>query len=83
MGSPTSSMRTSTPGPYNSPSPPLRDPILATQEWRNNEERDMEYRGTHRRRRPGVTFDLSEDDVPKSRDNYRMARASRIYNDGE
>lgn len=61
-----------------SPSPPLRDPYLATEEWRNNEERELEDRGTHRRRRPGVTFEVLEDEAPKNRENYRMARASRV-----
>ena len=41
--------------------PPLRDPLEAAQEWRNQEEMDYHDRGTSRRRRPGVTFDEPED----------------------
>ncbi|KAH9842642.1 uncharacterized protein C8Q71DRAFT_213588 [Rhodofomes roseus] len=42
-------------------SPPLRDPMTAAQEWRNKEEADFADRGTWRRRRPGVTFDIDPD----------------------
>ena len=55
------SQRSSTAG---RPSPPLRDPLTAAQEWRNNEESEQQGRGTLRRRRPGVTFDIGED-VPE------------------
>ncbi|KAI0720983.1 hypothetical protein C8T65DRAFT_548860, partial [Cerioporus squamosus] len=48
------STRSSTAG---RPSPPLRDPMTAAQEWRNKEEYEQYGRGTLRRRRPGVTFD--------------------------
>ncbi|KAI0375004.1 hypothetical protein BV20DRAFT_934875 [Pilatotrama ljubarskyi] len=54
------STRSSTAG---RPSPPLRDPMTAAQEWRNREEHEQQVRGTLRRRRPGVTFDVS-DEVP-------------------
>lgn len=78
VGSPTSTVRSPTPsGPLT---PPIRDPLEAAHEWRNNEERVYNDRGTQRRRRPGVTFDLNEEDaMPKSSGNYRLARASRIY----
>ncbi|CDO71227.1 hypothetical protein BN946_scf184863.g23 [Trametes cinnabarina] len=46
------------------PSPPLRDPLAAAYEWRNREEHDQQLRGTGRRRRPGVTFDV-EEEVPE------------------
>ncbi|KAJ3002673.1 hypothetical protein NUW54_g5720 [Trametes sanguinea] len=46
------------------PSPPLRDPLTAAYEWRNREEYDQQLRGTVRRRRPGVTFDIGEE-VPE------------------
>ena len=46
------------------PSPPLRDPLVAAQEWRNREEYEQQVRGKIRRRRPGVTFDVAED-VPE------------------
>ncbi|KAI8998540.1 hypothetical protein BD414DRAFT_575055 [Trametes punicea] len=55
------STRSSTAG---RPSPPLRDPLMAAQEWRNREEQQQETRGTARRRRPGVTFDVG-DEVPE------------------
>ncbi|KAI0636863.1 hypothetical protein C8Q77DRAFT_1189512 [Trametes polyzona] len=52
------STRSSTAG---RPSPPLRDPMTAAQEWRNREEYEQQVRGTVRRRRPGVTFEVNED----------------------
>ncbi|KAI1795769.1 hypothetical protein LXA43DRAFT_989480 [Ganoderma leucocontextum] len=55
------STRSSTAG---RPSPPLRDPMTAAQEWRNQEEVVQQVRGTLRRRRPGVTFDVG-DEVPE------------------
>ncbi|KAM5533297.1 hypothetical protein V8D89_013074 [Ganoderma adspersum] len=55
------STRSSTAG---RPSPPLRDPMTAAQEWRNQEEVVQQGRGTLRRRRPGVTFDIGEE-VPE------------------
>ena len=56
------STRSSTAG---RPSPPLRDPMTAAQEWRNREEYEQQGRGTVRRRRPGVTFDVGEE-VPEN-----------------
>ncbi len=52
------STRSSTAG---RPSPPLRDPMTAANEWRNREEDEQQHRGTLRRRRPGVTFDVGEE----------------------
>ena len=40
--------------------PPVRDPYVATEEWRNNVEADNTDRGAGRRRRPGVVFDIPE-----------------------
>jgi len=58
LSTPDESVRSSaTSGFY----PPLRDPLEAAQEWRNQEETDFHDRGTGRRRRPGVTFDEPED----------------------
>ncbi|KAF9792790.1 hypothetical protein BJ322DRAFT_77079 [Thelephora terrestris] len=37
--------------------PPLRDPVEAAQEWRNQEEIEFHDRGTGRRSRPGVTIE--------------------------
>lgn len=41
--------------------PGVRDPLVATSEWREREEADRRERKTHRVRRPGVTFDLEEE----------------------
>lgn len=38
--------------------PDVRDPLVATSEWREAERRE---RRTHRIRRPGVTFDVEEE----------------------
>lgn len=54
------SARSSTAGRL-SPPIPLRDPKSATQVWINQEEAGLQDRGTWRRRRPGVVFDVSED----------------------
>ena len=35
--------------------------MTAAQEWRNKEETEQQGRGTHRRRRPGVVFDVGEE----------------------
>lgn len=56
MGSPTASMQSS----QMPQSPPQRDPRLATQDWRNQEESDVLARGKPRRMRPGVVFDVAE-----------------------
>lgn len=50
--------------------PPFRDPWLATEEWRDREEADLQRRtkAKLRRRRPGVVFDVEEehpDDVKR------------------
>lgn len=44
--------------------PPLRDPIVATHEWRNKEEAETIDRVKGGRRRPGVVFDMPGDDDP-------------------
>ncbi|KAL5532759.1 hypothetical protein ACEPAF_4533 [Sanghuangporus sanghuang] len=73
VGSPTSSRRSPTPsGPLT---PSVRDPIEAAQAWRDNEEVFLDA-GSHRRRRPGVTFDLRGDEGQKDGALYR--RVSRI-----
>ncbi|GJE90838.1 hypothetical protein PsYK624_069820 [Phanerochaete sordida] len=54
------SARSSTAGRL-SPPLPQRDPKSATQVWINQEEAGLQDRGTWRRRRPGVVFDVSED----------------------
>ncbi len=76
VGSPTSSMRSHTPGLLT---PPIRDAIEAAQEWRDL-ERNFIDRGATRRRRPGVTFDVVDEDAPR---NARLARASRLYGSGD
>ncbi|KAJ7905425.1 hypothetical protein B0H14DRAFT_2660231 [Mycena olivaceomarginata] len=57
MGSPTASMQSSQMPPH---SPPRRDPRVATQDWRNQEENATLARGKRRRMRPGVVFDVAE-----------------------
>ena len=76
VGSPTSSMRSQATGPLT---PPLRDAVEAAKEWRNIDRNFMD-RGASRRRRPGVTFDVMDEDVPKT---YRLHRASRLYGSGD
>lgn len=42
--------------------------MMAAQEWRNKEEEEYLDRGTGRRRRPGVTFDVNdrlEEEIPR------------------
>ncbi|OBZ75097.1 hypothetical protein A0H81_04190 [Grifola frondosa] len=69
------STRSSTAG---RPSPPLRDPMVAAQEWRNKEEAEFRDRGTWRRRRPGVTFDVAEDRLEEARPALqKMQRTGR------
>ena len=41
--------------------PELRDPMEAARSWRNKEEQQQTDRGTWRRRRPGVVFDLEDE----------------------
>lgn len=62
VGSPTQSALSQTPGPFIPP--PLRDPVIAAHEWRNKEEADARGRAKERRRRPGVTFDMDQDEPP-------------------
>ena len=64
-------MRSPTPGLLT---PPLRDPHEATMEWQINEEIEERYRGKLRRRRPGVVFDVGEDENPKDSRAYRRSR---------
>ncbi len=63
------------------PSPPLRDPFSATEEWRNNEEKDFMNRGAARRRRPGVTFDLNAKEgdggLLEQNERQRLTRSTR------
>ncbi|KAH9951926.1 hypothetical protein B0H21DRAFT_714886 [Amylocystis lapponica] len=64
------STRSSTAG---RPSPPLRDPVIAAQEWRNREEAELAGRGTYRRRRPGVVFDVEENAGETQRPPQRIS----------
>lgn len=43
-------------------------------EWQHNEEMNERYRNTGRRRRPGVVFDVEDDDNPKDSRAYRRSR---------
>ncbi|KAF9480092.1 hypothetical protein BDN70DRAFT_877972 [Pholiota conissans] len=59
VGSPTASMHSQAP----IQPPPWRDPRLATEEWRDNEEAGLQKRSKAkvRRQRPGVVFDVEEE----------------------
>ncbi|CAL1704389.1 unnamed protein product [Somion occarium] len=63
------STRSSTAG---RPSPPLRDPVIATVDWRDREEAEQSIRKSSRRRRPGVTFDVDPDLVEENRPRPRQ-----------
>ncbi|KAI0029860.1 hypothetical protein K488DRAFT_32039, partial [Vararia minispora EC-137] len=63
--SPASSLRSATPRL----SPPYRDPVQATCDWRNRAEADEGARGSQRRRRPGVTFEAYDEPVPTAEDH--------------
>jgi hypothetical protein len=52
----------------------MRDPLVAAREWRNKEEAELKGRGTARRRRPGVVFDLTEEISPESRHGRQFSR---------
>ncbi|KAJ6547497.1 hypothetical protein B0H19DRAFT_1165970 [Mycena capillaripes] len=71
MGSPTASMQSSQ---MPAQSPPQRDPRVATQDWRNQEESDILARGKPRRMRPGVVFDVAEDPLEET----KRSRPTRI-----
>ncbi|KAJ7740675.1 hypothetical protein DFH07DRAFT_751419 [Mycena maculata] len=71
MGSPTASMQSSQ---MPTQSPPRRDPRLATQDWRNQEESEVLARGKPRRMRPGVVFDVAEDPLEET----KRSRPARI-----
>ncbi|KAL1746351.1 hypothetical protein HDZ31DRAFT_34381 [Schizophyllum fasciatum] len=76
VGSPTASLHSST--PIQPPS--LRDPVMATEQWRTKEEEQQ--RKMRRPARPGVVFDVPEE-VPEngrprlSRQNTGRARSTR------
>ena len=61
--------------------PPLRDPIEATQEWRNREEAEVLSRVNHRRQRPGVVFDVKEEPSQDKQRPKRRARTPRFTGD--
>ncbi|KAF8212306.1 hypothetical protein K438DRAFT_2010549 [Mycena galopus ATCC 62051] len=64
MGSPTASMQSSQIPPH---SPPRRDPRVATQDWRNQEESATLARGRRGRLRPGVVFDVAENPLEETK----------------
>ncbi|KIJ44003.1 hypothetical protein M422DRAFT_30567 [Sphaerobolus stellatus SS14] len=83
MNSPASSLRASTPGAP--PSPIIRDPFLATEEWRNREaEMSRERKRAHR---PGVTFDCPDELAPVEAavrpKLMRVQRSSTAFIQGE
>lgn len=81
MTTPDESVRSSaTSGLY----PPLRDPVEAAQEWRNQEEIEFHDRGTGRRSRPGVTIEEPkgksglESPIPVTALHQRPAASRRL-----
>lgn len=56
VGSPTASVLS--PAPFQPPA--IRDPMQATEEWRNKED-EPHPNGKLRRKRPGVVFDVAEE----------------------
>ncbi|KAA1474936.1 hypothetical protein DENSPDRAFT_804984 [Dentipellis sp. KUC8613] len=78
-----STVITSPAGSTRSPTPklppPQRDPVQATQDWRNREEAEIRDRGSHRRRRPGVTFEAYEDhpQAEKNKPSYASRMRTR------
>ncbi|KAI0318631.1 hypothetical protein OF83DRAFT_1056517 [Amylostereum chailletii] len=73
LTSPANSTRSPTP----KLPPPQRDPVQATQDWRNKEEADTRGRGTARRRRPGVTFEGYAEDHPQA-EQYKLSYVARV-----
>ncbi|TFK42656.1 hypothetical protein BDQ12DRAFT_676582 [Crucibulum laeve] len=77
VGSPTASMHSQAPMPLP---PPLRDPLAATYEWRDDAEARAHLRDKVRRHRPGVVFDVGhdpgEDRVTTTRRKTRPSRRS-------
>ncbi|KAG5646660.1 hypothetical protein DXG03_002650 [Asterophora parasitica] len=73
VGSPTASMHSTQP-PIQPP--PLRDPFIATQEWRKQEAAEIREvaTGKWRRARPGVVFDVEED----PRDDQKRRPVPRV-----
>jgi len=69
VGSPTQSSRSQTPFAP----PPIRDPLVATQEWRNREEAEMRSHTKERIRRPGIVFDM-EEDPPEPAPRKKLSR---------
>lgn len=59
--------------------PPLRDPVVATHEWRDREEADIaraRREGKQRRPRPGVVFNVTEE---LFEDRHRVRPGPRGY----
>lgn len=77
VGSPTASMHSQAP----IQPPPLRDPIKATQEWRNREEAEVLSRANYRRQRPGVVFDVKEEPSQDKQRPKRRTRTPRVTGD--
>ncbi|KAH7889279.1 hypothetical protein F5I97DRAFT_1801655 [Phlebopus sp. FC_14] len=57
--------------------PPVRDPMVATSQWRDREEAARRQRKSGRIRRPGVTFDVDEEPPPSATTKSRGAKLIR------
>ncbi|TFK76520.1 hypothetical protein BDN72DRAFT_241216 [Pluteus cervinus] len=75
IGSPTASMH-STAAPPIIP-PPLRDPIVAADRWTRTAEIRKKPDGKTRRPRPGVTFDIAEEDSPEAGRRPKPTRSKK------
>lgn len=65
VGSPTTSQISQNPPPLASQQPISRDPVIAASEWRSRDE-DFRTAGKRRRHRPGVVFDVDEEQESRS-----------------
>lgn len=57
--------------------PPIRDPMLATTEWRDREEAERREQKRGKILRPGVTFDVADDPPPTGTSSKRGAKLVR------
>ena len=65
--------------------PPLRDPHIATTEWRDRgeaEEMERRQKGRRRARKPGVVIDLPEN-PDEERPRKKIARRKKVALDDE
>lgn len=76
VGSPAQSTVSHAPFPPIAP-PPVRDPMIATTEWRDREEAERREQKRGKVLRPGVTFDVAEDPPPTGSSSKRGTKLVR------